>query len=189
MRVRTIVIVLAGIAVVVAGCSGPQTNSTEGGYVSGNQLITVVDADQRKPAPKLAGTSLTGEDLSLAQFEGKTVVVNVWGSWCPPCRAEAPALDATARNLKDEGVAFLGISVRENAAAALAFQRSKDISYPSLTDPSGKTLLGFSQSLPSVAIPTTWIIDSQGRVAARIVDETTESTLTSLIKEVQASVS
>ena len=180
---------LSALGVVLAGCSGTATNGTEGGYVSGNRLITVVQPADRKPSPEISGTDLDGNSISLDDFDGKTVVVNVWGSWCPPCRKEAPALAATATKMKNEGVEFVGISVREDAAAARAFNAAKKIPYPSLTDPSGKTLLGFAKNLPSQAIPTTWVIDSEGRVAARILDDTTESTLTSLIEDVQASVS
>lgn len=179
---------LSALGVVLAGCSGTETNGTEGGYVSGNKLITVVQPADRKSAPEISGTDLDGKTISLDDFDGKTVVVNVWGSWCPPCRKEAPALAATATKMRDGGVEFLGISVREDAASARAFNEAKKIPYPSLTDPSGKTLLGFAKNLPSQAIPTTWIIDSEGRVAARILDDTTESTLTSLIEDVQASV-
>lgn len=187
-RLAATVAAVAGLAV-LAGCGGAETNSTQGGYVTGNNLITVVEPGERKPAPSIEGTDLDGRPLSLDEFAGKTVVINVWGSWCPPCRKEAPDLDATARKLKDDGVEFLGIAVRENAPASRAFNEAQDISYPSLTDPSGRTLLGFAQNLPSQAIPTTWVIDEQGRVAARILDDTTESTLTSLIEDVQASTS
>ena len=179
---------LSALGVVLAGCSGTETNGTEGGYVSGNKLITVVQPADRKSAPEISGTDLDGKTISLDDFDGKTVVVNVWGSWCPPCRKEAHALAATATKMRDGGVEFLGISVREDAASARAFNEAKKIPYPSLTDPSGRTLLGFAKNLPSQAIPTTWIIDSEGRVAARILDDTTESTLTSLIEDVQASV-
>ncbi len=181
---------LAATAVVIAaGCSGAQTNGTQGGYVSSDKRITIVKPADRMPAPKIAGNDLEGQPLSVKDFAGKTVVVNVWGSWCPPCRKEAPALAATAKKLKGDGVEFLGISVRENASAAKAFNDAKDIPYPSLSDPSGKTLLGFAKNLPSPAIPTTWIIDSNGQLAVRIADATTEATLTRLIKDVQGSVS
>jgi len=179
----------ASLVMLAAGCGGPETNGTKGGYVSGkDRLIVRVDPADRKPAPVIAGDDLTSNPVSTADFKGKTIVVNVWGSWCPPCRKEAAALDAVARAMKPKGVEFLGIAVREEAATTLAFTRKRNISYPSISDTTGHLLLGFSKSLPSQAIPTTWIIDSKGRVAARILNDTTESTLTGLIEDVQASI-
>lgn len=178
-----------GLVALAAGCGGPNTNGTKGGYVSGDRLITRVAPADRKPAPVLTGENLEGEPLSTADFAGKTIVVNVWGSWCPPCRKEAPALNAVAKAMKSKGVEFIGIAVREDAATSLAFNKKRKIIYPSFSDPSGRLLLGFAKSLPTQAIPTTWVIDSNGRMAARILDDTTESTLTALIEDVQASVS
>lgn len=179
----------ASLVMLAAGCGGPETNGTKGGYVSGkDRLIVRVDPSDRKKGPVLSGDDLNGDPVSTADFKGKTIVVNVWGSWCPPCRKEAGALDAVAQKMKPKGVEFLGIAVREDAATALAFTKKRKISYPSISDTTGHLLLGFAKSLPSQAIPTTWVIDSKGRVAARILNDTTESTLTGLIEDVQASV-
>lgn len=184
-------VMAASLVVLVAGCGGPKTDGTQGGYLSGtgdNKIVQIPAAD-RKKAPVFAGNDLNGTPISTAGWAGKTVVVNLWGSWCPPCRAEAPALDAVARALKSKGVEFLGIAVREDAQTTLAFDRKHNISYPSISDTTGAQVLGFAASLPSAAIPTTWIIDSKGRVAARIIDRTTEATLTALIEDVQKSTS
>ncbi|MGZ5373522.1 MAG: TlpA family protein disulfide reductase [Aeromicrobium sp.] len=179
----------ASLVVLAAGCGGPETNGTKGGYVSGeDRLIVRVDPADRKKGPVISGDDLNGDPVSTADFKGKTIVVNVWGSWCPPCRKEAAALDAVARKMKPKGVEFLGIAVREDAATTLAFTKKRKISYPSISDTTGHLLLGFTKSLPSQAIPTTWIIDSSGRVAARILNDTTASTLTGLIEDVQASI-
>jgi thiol-disulfide isomerase/thioredoxin len=188
MRTPLRLLLAASLVVLAAGCGGPETNGTKGGYVSGtDRLIVKVAPTDRKAAPVLSGDDLTGNPVSTADFAGKTIVVNVWGSWCPPCRKEAPALDAVARAMKPKGVEFVGIAVREDAATTLAFTKKHKISYPSISDTSSHLLLGFSKSLPSLAIPTTWIIDSKGRVAARILNGTVESTLTGLIEDVQAS--
>lgn len=175
-------------AVVVGGCGdgaeGPDTGDPQVGYVRGNGTITTIAEDERTAAPQLAGTTLSGERVSLADFGGRPVVVNVWGSWCPPCRREAPELAAAAREL-DGRVAFLGISTRDNDRnAALAFERRFEVPYPSLYDPAGELLLGFRKTLPPNAIPSTLVIDADGRVAARIIGETTKGMLVGLIEDV-----
>lgn len=181
----------ASLVVLAAGCGGPKTDGTKGGYVSGEKdvrLTRVAPAD-RKAAPVIAGNDLEGNPVSTDDFKGKTIVINVWGSWCPPCRAEAADLNAVAKAMKSKDVEFLGISVREDAATTLAFTRKHGSSYPTISDTTGHLSLGFVKSLPSVAIPTTWIIDAKGRVAVRIADKTTAPTLTALIEDVQESVS
>ena len=178
---------LVAAAVVLAGCSGVGTEGSTGGYVSGNGSITVVPAEDREKAPTLAGDDLEGRRLSTADFAGDTLVVNVWGSWCPPCRKEAPDLAEVSKQYADRDVTFVGVLVRDKPAAALAFTRKQETPYRSIADFSGRTLLGFAESLPSQAIPTTWIIDDRGRVAVRIMDEVSASTLAGLIDDVQDS--
>lgn len=173
----------------LAGCSGVGTAGSTGGYVSGNGTITFVQPDERDKAPILSGDDLKGRPLTTADYAGRTLVVNVWGSWCPPCRKEAPALAKVARDYADRDVTFVGILVRDKPAAALAFTRKYDTPYRSISDFSGRNLLGFSDSLPSQAIPTTWIIDDRGRVAARIMGEVSAATLAGLIDDVQEATS
>lgn len=174
---------------VLAGCSGGGTNGSTGGYVAGSRFVTFVeDPAERADAPVLEGDDLDGEPLSSDDFAGKTLVVNVWGSWCPPCRAEAPLLQETAEAYADQDVQFLGLNVRDDTAAARAFDERIGAAYPSIVDVANRQQLGFADSLPSQAIPTTWIIDDQGRVAARIVDpQLRASTLTAVIDDVLAS--
>ncbi len=172
---------------VLTGCGGVGTEGSTGGYVSGNGSITVVDPQDRKKAPVLSGDDLEGRPLSTADFEGDTLVVNVWGSWCPPCRAEAPALAEVSKQYADRDVTFVGVLVRDKPAAALAFTRKQETPYRSIADFSGRTLLGIYDSLPSQANPTTWIIDDQGRVAVRVMDEVSASTLAGLIDDVRES--
>jgi thiol-disulfide isomerase/thioredoxin len=113
------------------------------------------------------------------------VVVNVWGSWCPPCRAEAPMLAAAARDLRRRGVVFLGINSRNpERAGPLAFERRYRIPYESIYDPGGRTLLAFHGTLAPNSIPSTVIIDRQGRVAASAVGRITRTTLDDLIQDV-----
>jgi thiol-disulfide isomerase/thioredoxin len=171
----------------LAGCSGaePAAEAAQG-FVSGSGTVSVIDAAQRKPAPVADGETLTGEPLSFADFAGRVVVVNVWGSWCPPCRAEAPDLVAAARRLAPDDVAFVGINVRDTRANAQAFVEGANIPYPSLFDQSGSTLLGFRDSLPPNAIPSTLVIDARGNVAARVLGPVDESTLVGLVRDVLA---
>ena len=183
------VLIVMSIALVTLGaCGSPDTNSTgDKGYVVGNGVITRLSADERvKPGP-VVGKTLEGEEVSLADFKGQVVVLNVWGSWCPPCRKEAPLLAQAARSLKPEGVVFLGINTRDSSTdQGLAFQKKYDVPYPSIYDPSGQTLLAFRRTLNPNSIPTTLIIDADGKVAASILGEVpSKTTLVDLVREVK----
>jgi thiol-disulfide isomerase/thioredoxin len=180
-------LVLIAACGVLAACGGVGTRGSTGGYVSGNGSITVVAPKDREKAPVLAGDDLEGRQLSTADLAGHVLVINVWGSWCPPCRKEAPALAEVSRKYADRDVTFVGVLVRDKPAAALAFTRKQETPYRSIADFSGHNLLGFSRSLPSQAIPTTWIIDARGRVAVRVMDDVTASTLAGLIDDVRES--
>jgi len=168
----------------LAGC-GPSDGSTTEGFVSSNRTITVAPIAERKPAPTLAGFDLQGKALSSADLRGdnRILVVNVWGSWCAPCRREAPVLADASRRYAKRGVAFLGLLSRDKPATATAFARRFDVTYPSLRDPGGRLQLKFADSLPSQGIPTTWIIDRHGRVAVRVLAEVTRGTLDGLIDD------
>jgi thiol-disulfide isomerase/thioredoxin len=115
------------------------------------------------------------------------VVYNVWGSWCPPCREEAPDLQRVWQEAKTNGVQFVGIDVKDNDAAARAFEREYVVTYPSINgEDSATALLAFSGSVPANAVPSTVIVDQQGRLAARVVGKTTYATLHALVREVLA---
>jgi thiol-disulfide isomerase/thioredoxin len=174
------------LASALAGCGGG-FDAGDKGYVDGRGVITRLAPEQREAPGELEGESLDGEPLSLAALEGDVVVVNVWGAWCPPCRKEAPLLAEVARELEGDGVRFLGINARDNSQdQALAFERRYDIPYDSLWDPAGRALLAFSGTLPPNSIPSTVILDAEGRVAASIVGEVTSaSTLVGLIEDVR----
>jgi peroxiredoxin len=143
--------------------------------------VTRVATGDRSAAPKLTGTLLDGAAFDLADYRGKIVVLNVWGSWCPPCRAEAPSLQRVWAETRASGVQFVGIDTRDTAAAAQAFERRFRITYPSLVDDDGRLLLAFRSTLPPNAIPSTIVVDRQGRVAARIVGATTYEKLRNLV--------
>ena len=164
--------------------SGPSPLGLSRGAAAG---VTIYPPDSRPTAPQIEGKTLTGEYLSLAEMRGHALVINVWGSWCGPCRAEAPDLARAARESHSKGVRFVGIDTRDTVNAADAFTRRYDIDYPSFYDPAGAILLRFSDLIPISAIPSTVVIDRQGRIAARVVGKVDYSTLRGLIEDVLAS--
>jgi thiol-disulfide isomerase/thioredoxin len=182
----TAVVLVAGL--LLAGCSTGVGGSGAQGYVAGKGVVTELSPGERKKAGEISGETLDGKQVSLADYRGKIVVVNVWGEWCPPCRAEADDLADAARRLAPKGVVFLGINTRDSSKdTALAFQRDRKMPYPSIFDPGGKNLLAFHGTLTPNAIPSTVVIDAQGRVAASLIGElTTPSTLIGMVEDVSA---
>jgi len=172
----------ATIAIVslLTGCSRGGTSTNEESFISGNGAVTFIKVSDRIAAPKLSGMTLSGENYTFNP--GGLAVVNVWASWCSPCRAEAPALVELSKKYPE--VSFIGILTRDNPATAKAFERRFAIPYPSLTDDS--VLIGFRNSLPANAIPTTVVIDKSGRVAGRISGQITFASLSDLIERVNA---
>ena len=140
---------------------------------------------KRAQAPNLSGETLTGSHLSLRQFRGQVVVLNAWGSWCAPCRAEAPDLRRVATETRAQGAQFIGIDTRDNAPAARAFVAKYRIPYPSLID-DGSLLLALRDTVPAQAIPATIVLDREGRVAARVVGRVRYSTLRGLVDDALA---
>jgi thiol-disulfide isomerase/thioredoxin len=173
------------LAAALAGCTSSDGAASGSGFVAGDGTITVIDAGERSEPVDLSGTTLEGTPLDVASLRGGPVVVNVWGSWCSPCRKEAPDLEAAHQRLKAKDVSFLGINTREeDAAQALAFQRTFEVTYPSLADEGGTLLLSLRGAVAPNAIPTTLVLDDQGRIAARITGATTEATLVDVVESV-----
>jgi len=166
------------ISLLFTSCGGGGSSSSQESFVAGNGSVTFINPDKRVEAPALSGMTLSGTNYRYSV--GKVAVVNVWASWCSPCRAEAPTLVALANKYRD--VAFIGILTRDNPATAEAFQRRFSLPYPTLIDDS--LLIGFKGSLPANAIPSTVVIDKAGRVAARISGAVTVASLTDLIERV-----
>ena len=162
----------------LTACSGGGTSApSENAFVSGDGVAIFVKSADRKLAPSLDGKTLDG---STFKSNHKVTVVNVWASWCSPCRAEAPLLEDFAT--KRTEIQFVGILTRDNLTSAESFVRRFKITYPILTDDA--VLAGFRGSLVPNAIPTTLIIDAQGRVAVRISGQVTFALLDNMINRV-----
>ena len=165
---RPVVALLALLALVAAGCSSLEGTGDKG-YISGDGQITAIDAVDRGEPISLSGEDLEGNPLSLDDLRGRVVVVNYWWSACPPCRVEQPGLNDAATELGDDA-AFVGINIRDlSADNGKAYVRKFDVPYPSVYDPSGKALLAFSGVLSRNAIPSTLVLDKEGRVAATVI--------------------
>lgn len=129
---------------------------------------------------------LSGATFDSADLAGRVAVFNVWGSWCGPCRKEAPALARVARETVNE-TTFVGINVRDNDASARAFERGLEVPYDSVvSDDSDQALPAFGGALATAAVPSTVVVDREGRIAARVVGIVTYRTLKALVDEVVA---
>lgn len=184
---RHVVVVL--IALLLAGCSNFQgTGELE--YVQGDGAITMVPPAERLDPVEISGETVQEEPLDFADHRGRVVVVNVWGSWCGPCRAEMPMLVDAHAELDPEAVSFIGINIRDASTAnAAAFEREMGVDYPSIYDPGSETLLKFGRYAP-YSPPSTLILDREGRVAALISGEIpSKKTLLDLVADVEAEAS
>lgn len=182
-------LVLAAAVLALTACGGAEaTNSDSGaGFVGGDGSIVVIDPADRVSAPDLSGNTLDGQTYALADDRGEIVVMNVWASWCAPCRAEAPELEEVWTQVQDSGVQFLGLNTRDSALAASRFVETMGLTFPSVQDTDGRLQLLFADSLPPQAIPSTLVIDREGRVAARILGKVSAATLRGVIDEVDES--
>ncbi|MFI8828392.1 TlpA family protein disulfide reductase [Streptomyces sp. NPDC053431] len=174
-------------ALALTACSSDNGKSGGGGntnFVTNTGGVSTVAKGERKAVNKIAGQTLDGKRLDVADLKGKVVVLNIWGSWCPPCRAEAPHFAKVAKDMKAKGVEFVGINTRDDETdKGRSFEEEFGIPYPSLFDPTGKLILsGFPKgSMPPQAIPSTIVLDRDGKIAARSLMALDETKLRSVI--------
>ncbi|MEV5437812.1 TlpA disulfide reductase family protein [Streptomyces sp. NPDC052682] len=192
-RVRRRTALAAGAAVAALLVSACGSGGTSGGggdtnFVTGTDGIDTVAQGKRTPAPDLSGKTLDGKTLDVADYKGKVVVLNIWGSWCNPCRAEAKYFAKVSQEYAGKGVQFVGINTRDSSLGnAVAFEKDFGITYPSLYDPTGKLMLRFKPgTLNPQAVPSTLILDRDGKIAARSLSALSDTRLLKMLKPVLA---
>ncbi|MFE7644535.1 TlpA family protein disulfide reductase [Streptomyces phaeoluteigriseus] len=189
-RTPLTVAVAVAAATLLSACTSGGTSGGGGdtNFVMGENGISTVEKGERTAAPDLSGKTIDGKQLDVASYKGKIVVLNVWGSWCAPCRAEAPNFQKVSTDLKARGVQFVGINTRDTSTSnALAFEKEQGVTYPSLYDPTGRLMLRFEKgTLNPQAIPSTLVLDRDGRIAARSLAALSEEKLRAMIDPVLA---
>ncbi|WP_062070143.1 TlpA family protein disulfide reductase [Demequina sediminicola] len=169
--------IILAVVLWLAACA-PGDIAESPGYVSGDGTVTEWDKDARSEPLHLMGTDYDGNEVDTADYAGQVVLVNTWYASCPPCRAEAPELvELDAR----DDVQLIGVNSRDDAATAQAFERTFDVEYPSIDDASGQAVAQMQGLVSINAVPTTLILDPEGRVAARVVGRVEASTLSALV--------
>lgn len=155
-------------------------------YIAGDGSVTEYAPESRGKPVQLEAKLFDGTEVDSSTWQGEVTVLNFWYAACAPCRAEAPDLQALYEKFKDEGVQFYGVNLRDKQPTAEAFERNFGITYPSITDKNGTVLLSMTKYVPPQAVPTTIVLDKQGRVAARILGMADKSTLETLISDAVA---
>ncbi len=190
LRAAFAVLLAAALLPLAACSSGSNTVAAQakgyGGqsYIAGDGTVQQIKPADRRTTIAVSGRTLEGAPLDTATYRGKVVVLNTWGSWCPPCNAEAPLLERTWKGFAGQDVQFVGVDLREGPATGLAFQRKFKITYPSVQWDGGSVLLQLKGK--ASATPTTLVLDRQGRLAGRISGESRGSVLRDLVKVVLA---
>lgn len=174
------------ISLLITSCATPVSNissDAESGFVSGDGTSVFLNISDRKPAPDLLNIEFLSSEIDLNSLKNKVVLINVWGSWCSPCRKEAPELEELYLKNKANNVEFIGINIRDSKISAKRFIDNFSITYPNIYDRDGKLLLGYKDSLPANAIPSTILIDKNGLVAARQLGPIDKSLIQGFITE------
>lgn len=183
---------LSAGALLLAAC-GSDTSSRygdsgggdgENGFVSGDGVTTEIEPDDRADPVDFSGTTYEGKAFASADERGSVLVLNVWYASCAPCRKEAPDLVEIANDYAAKGVSFVGVNVRDEKGPAVAFQKKYKIPYPSLPDLDSKILYALRGQVSPNAVPSTLVLDTKGRVAARISGAADPSILRSMIDTV-----
>nr|WP_246231226.1 TlpA disulfide reductase family protein [Mycolicibacterium sediminis] len=184
----------AALTVLLAGCSTGDDAVAQGGtfefVAPGGKTDIFYDPPEARGQPgKITGPQLRdpAKTVSLDDFDGQVVVINVWGQWCGPCRSEMPQLQKVYDATKARGVAFLGIDVRDNNRdAAVDFVVDRKITFPSIYDPSMRTMIAFGGKYPTTVIPSTIVLDRQHRVAAVYLRELLAEDLQPVVERLAA---
>ena len=164
-------------ALILSGCSQDKLATDYGSgnaanYTDNSGSPVLVTAANRAKAITFTSTTADGLPLKLANYRGTVVVVNFWYASCAPCRAEAPILQSLAEKYRDKGVAFIGVNIFDQPDSALSFEKKYGITYPSVMDvDSGAARIAFAGAVAPTATPTTFVLDREGRIAARIVGQ------------------
>ncbi|MHA7284244.1 TlpA family protein disulfide reductase [Arthrobacter sp. TMS2-4] len=189
----SLVALLVVVTLLITGCSAQNSSLAEQAdagdnknYVAGDGSVAEYAPGSRSEPVDIAGELFDGTTVDSSQWAGDVVVLNVWYAACAPCRVEAPMLQTLSTSFASEGVKFYGINVRDEKPTAEAFERNFGITYPSFVDRDGKLLLSLTSYVPPQAVPTTLVLDRQGRVSARILGVADESTLKTLIADALA---
>ncbi len=181
------------VALVVAGCSSDPNSiaaqakaGDQKGYISGDGAVETIPAADRLEPVTMDGQLLDGTAWDITSTRGQVLVLNVWGSWCAPCVAEAPDLQKAweQQQAKKAPVQFMGIDFREEAERGAAFVDKAGITYPSLSDKPGLLILRLQGKAPTT--PSTLVLDREGRIAARVNGPVDATTLTGLVDDVVA---
>jgi peroxiredoxin len=162
------------VALALAGCtSGGGVSETyngagDGDYTSGDGTTQFFAPENRGDPIVFDGTTENGDTVSSEDLAGSVVLVNFWYAGCGPCRTEADDLNGLYTEYSDQGVAFVGVNIRDDAATALSFEKDHDVEYDSILDVGDAAVtLAFAQPAPPSTTPTTFLLDTEGRVAAR----------------------
>ncbi|MFE4466513.1 TlpA family protein disulfide reductase [Oerskovia sp. NPDC056781] len=187
-RATSGIVALVSLGLVLTACSQESGATSPDdvvgqGYVSGDGSVKTWDVSDRDEPVVLTGTDFEGGAVDTSQWLGDVVVINTWYAACAPCRAEAPDLVALANDRAADGVHLLGINSTDDAGAALAFERTFEVPYPSIEDTRGEAIATLEGSVPLQAVPTTVVLDREGRVAARIIGRAEGSTLGALVDD------
>jgi peroxiredoxin len=162
------------LALVLAGCSSDDTltGQVKDNYSSADGTVTTIAANDRGKPITFTGTTDTGQTISSKSYLGQVVVVNFWYAGCAPCRAEAPMLEKAYKTLQADNVVFVGVNTIDQPDTSRAFSVSHDITYPSIVDAdTGSVRLAFAGKMAPSATPTTMVLDTKGRIAARVLSE------------------
>ncbi len=194
---RASAVALAASLVALAGCTSSDPlaelyrEGTGQGYISGDGAYTVIAEADRGAPVDFAGVIENGDKVSSDDYRGDVLVVNFWYAGCPPCRLEAADLETLSQRFAADGVSFLGVNIYDQAPTALSFAKEFGVTYPSILDVNdGSVRLAFAGQVAPTAVPTTLVLDRQGRVAARISGLVSEpSVLRSMISDTLAEAS